>query len=316
MKSCIRASGLVFLLSHHLPTTAPPLVRICLDTKYSIPPIRRGSGRPLKLGPSARANAFTLTKLNRNFVFISHDGHQQPTQLRTILAIHTAMSDAVAENHDKTVEGFMSAMYVHRVRECSLLQLTAKFSAADNSRNSWFLRLPAELRNRVYHYALSDGILDIRYDRQDYTFSYEPIAPSGISLLRICRQVRHETVSLPLRLITHRFVSLSSFHQYIRSIPITTRNALSSIVVGIYFSWRGLPVMRIEISSMERTATTMSELCPGVQSVLVHLVMGPDHQRGDELTRLAEIRPLTDWLSGGSREKPHVEVKFMHLLGV
>jgi hypothetical protein len=41
--------------------------------------------------------------------------------------------------------------------------------------------------------------------------------------------------------------------------------------------------------------------------------MGPDHQRGDELTRLAEIRPLRDWLSGGSREKPHVEVKLMYL---
>jgi hypothetical protein len=75
------------------------------------------------------------------------------------------------------------------VRLFAPLTTTTPRIALHNQRASPVLRLPAELRNQIYEYALTFGVWFI-CDAQ----------PGILSLLSVCRQIYHETKLLALRL--------------------------------------------------------------------------------------------------------------------
>ncbi|KAF2635352.1 hypothetical protein P280DRAFT_196935 [Massarina eburnea CBS 473.64] len=82
------------------------------------------------------------------------------------------------------------------------LELTSS-SAQRNQRESPLLRLPAEVRNEIYNYALT----------ADYKFSDSgklPLAAS-LSLLVVCRQINTEASNLPLMLSTFHLDSALAY---------------------------------------------------------------------------------------------------------
>ncbi|KAF9693858.1 hypothetical protein EKO04_008540 [Ascochyta lentis] len=61
-----------------------------------------------------------------------------------------------------------------------------------NQLHSPFLRLPAEIRNRIYHFAFDTATIrpgSVNYDEQDAT-PYQ----DAETLLYVCRQIRHEAL--------------------------------------------------------------------------------------------------------------------------
>lgn len=83
--------------------------------------------------------------------------------------------------------------------------LTSCNSMDRNARASPLLRLPAELRNRVYEYVLYKGTY--WFNRERATTSKRPIEivpriANRLSLLRVCRQTYAETALLPFSLNT------------------------------------------------------------------------------------------------------------------
>jgi len=84
-----------------------------------------------------------------------------------------------------------------------------------NADHSPFLRLPAEVRNAVYQFALSGQTVSSILHRSAATTTSPPLArrvddaslrrPHRFSLLRVCRQIFIETAVLLYRLSTFRF---------------------------------------------------------------------------------------------------------------
>jgi hypothetical protein len=116
-------------------------------------------------------------------------------------------------------------------------------SEARNRKQSPLLRLPGELRNKVYEYAMSEITVTVF----PYKGGYKPYhlqahlndTPSStrhvtdvLSLTRVCRQVRAETCHLPLRSITFHVASDRSFHDFLQVLSEAERNAISTIQIS------------------------------------------------------------------------------------
>jgi hypothetical protein len=127
-----------------------------------------------------------------------------------------------------------------------------------NQANSPFLRLPGEIRNRIYEYALGGNTINIGY--QTYHSSYEKVVPvfkyhctvfservnpykdrqnarvntsrSFTLLNNICRQLYLETTALPYKLNTIAFDSHNTMINFIlieRRLSPQQRHALTQL---------------------------------------------------------------------------------------
>ena len=69
-----------------------------------------------------------------------------------------------------------------------------------NAVQSPFLRLPAEIRNLVYHHLFCDAVYQPRFEMwNEYMHVMCPRADNRF-MLRVCRQIHHETALLPYRM--------------------------------------------------------------------------------------------------------------------
>jgi len=98
-----------------------------------------------------------------------------------------------------------------------------------NQRNSRLLRLPAELRNQIYKYALG-GHRVLLGTTQPRLCSEEPIP--RFALLRVCSQIHAEAALLPYRLnIFHFSTDASSTNDFLSSMSTSQLGALEILVI-------------------------------------------------------------------------------------
>jgi hypothetical protein len=188
---------------------------------------------------------------------------------------------------------------------CNLkLRLTAD-STALNANNSPLLRLPAELRNKIYALVL---------DEDGYVFSYpdRPTLASGerknrLAILSLCRQIHAETALLPFSLNKLHFFYFNGFRDLCLALGLTKRHAIhklrldDALDLGIEF-----------VLDMRRVHgfDTLSQFLPNVQRVRVAASTLPswDSQRfRDSKARYENV--LTDWIRGGLKEGVDVRIE-------
>jgi len=118
-----------------------------------------------------------------------------------------------------------------------LAKAYAIYSSEVNRQRSPLLRLPAELRNKIYEYALGGMELRISYRTRKFALlsalSYDPsvsLTPLHrfVGLTLVSRQLYAETKILPFDLCTMD-VTRSSFHFQIERLNATQRQAISTI---------------------------------------------------------------------------------------
>ncbi|KAF2036022.1 hypothetical protein EK21DRAFT_49110, partial [Setomelanomma holmii] len=84
-----------------------------------------------------------------------------------------------------------------------------------NEHDSMFLRLPGELRNKVYRYVLGGRTLRLREEIMAKAQIEDPVVaasigdtsdmPQNLAFLAVCRKIYHETRLLPFTLNTFHF---------------------------------------------------------------------------------------------------------------
>ncbi|KAF2831016.1 hypothetical protein CC86DRAFT_281657, partial [Ophiobolus disseminans] len=103
-----------------------------------------------------------------------------------------------------------------------------------NQQESPFLRLPGELRNRVYHYALSDVVLSVY--RSGTPPTYLQVIPhsasAAASKFAVCRQVHAETHLLLFQLTTFLVYSDGSFAEFVNHLTDAQRHALAIVQIS------------------------------------------------------------------------------------
>jgi hypothetical protein len=142
------------------------------------------------------------------------------------------------------------------------------YSTQLNEENSPFLRLPAELRNRIYKFGLYEDVIDFK---SRYPSLKKPNLPKALAFLCICRQVYCEVSVLYFALNTFRFDSEKSLEELIGFIAQAkldavkyisfTDNCAALIAVLANGSTIGLPDLRLYAltSLQEVTVHTYSQ---------------------------------------------------------
>jgi hypothetical protein len=82
------------------------------------------------------------------------------------------------------------------------------YIAYRNATTSPLLRLPAEIRNMIYTFALGIGTIRMLHFRHGLNLRYG--LELSINLLRVCHQVYTETCLLPYKLNTFDFIGASA----------------------------------------------------------------------------------------------------------
>jgi hypothetical protein len=125
-----------------------------------------------------------------------------------------------------------------------LTSLTLYRSALRNQQNSPLLRLPAELRNSIYEYALGGHIIRVKQEISQgrvirFLPDFEVFQPASTSRLKhrsinmtallqlssVSRQLRAETKGLPYSLNAFS-ISRSSAENFVNTIPAFVRDAI------------------------------------------------------------------------------------------
>ena len=111
------------------------------------------------------------------------------------------------------------------------------YSSEINRQRSPLLRLPAELRNKIYGYALGGMELRVSYRSKELgvvsAMSYDPsvsLTPlhRRVGLTLVSRQLYAETKILPFELCTMDVIR-SLFYNHIKRLNTTQRQAISTI---------------------------------------------------------------------------------------
>ena len=101
-----------------------------------------------------------------------------------------------------------------------------------NQEESPLLRLPAEIRNRIYEYALGLGRtfrMDIRRNANLVGVDKKSKEKNCLSLLRACRQIYAEAVLIPFRVNTFVFHGQHIFDEWTSTVLPIRREAVASI---------------------------------------------------------------------------------------
>ncbi|KAF1949088.1 hypothetical protein CC80DRAFT_581879, partial [Byssothecium circinans] len=104
-------------------------------------------------------------------------------------------------------------------------------SSQENAINSPLLRLPGEIRNKIFHYALCDYKLEI-HNKQSLNSppSYNYIQPR-FQLPRVCRQIHAETAPIVYSRNTFGFDTLQAMDRWIRNRTSAQLELVTSINV-------------------------------------------------------------------------------------
>ncbi|KAF1932426.1 uncharacterized protein M421DRAFT_403295 [Didymella exigua CBS 183.55] len=123
-----------------------------------------------------------------------------------------------------------------------LLNVTPKGDEKDlfkNNQHSPLLRLPPEIRNRIWEYTLGNIVFRVRGKRSGRKYSMDFVPPSnepsiGVSLLRTCCQIYSEAASMPIRLNTFAFLSTWAVKKVTKQLKPYQRKQINTIRLEAY----------------------------------------------------------------------------------
>ncbi|KAI4907571.1 hypothetical protein J4E90_009600 [Alternaria incomplexa] len=117
-----------------------------------------------------------------------------------------------------------------------MAQVTKAEATAAKQLNSPLLRLPAELRNLIYRYALGDRTLILSTIDDETLRLYQRDIPA-FALLALCKQIHSETVLLPYSLNTFDIDCCFTFKCLVATIPRTHVQAIKKLDLRTLAIW-------------------------------------------------------------------------------
>lgn len=104
------------------------------------------------------------------------------------------------------------------------------------------LRLPGELRNRIYSFVFEgyDAAVVMSLHLipvvkfSSHSVPYFFAQPQWLGILRVCRDLRAETVLLPYSLTTFRYDEFGGFRLWFRELPRVKKNSLNRVSVVLH----------------------------------------------------------------------------------
>ncbi|KAH5507558.1 hypothetical protein HBI29_122440 [Parastagonospora nodorum] len=189
---------------------------------------------------------------------------------------------------------------------------------ARNDLESPLLRLPGELRNRIYEYALNIGTFHFtarsessRKPRPNF-FGLRTPKPHALALLCVCRRIYPEISSfqIPFAVNTHAF---SLFYRLSAYYVHLTPEQLSWITsVDVEVKLRAAHGMKCIDGWKDRGVESLHDVMPGVRRVHIRFNRVADVQSGmteeEEEQMKEDEETITNWLRGSSVGKVEVTV--------
>jgi hypothetical protein len=149
--------------------------------------------------------------------------------------------------------------------------LTGRSSAERNDRESPLLRLPGELRNRIYGYVFDGSILSFVRSLVNVVLS-QPIAP-GLPLTRVCRKLHKETALVPFKSMVVECSTLDTFNGLVSRLNQAQRQSLTSLRLYVRLHTRDVDNF---LEWMALAGQSFSKMFPGVRKVQVYNSLGED----------------------------------------
>lgn len=108
-----------------------------------------------------------------------------------------------------------------------------------SNQSSPLLRLPPEIRNRIWEYTLGGVVFRTHtyWGRRRYRVKFkacENESNIGLALLRTCRQIYSETATMPIRLNTMACLSVLSFENAAKQLQPYQRKYITKIRIETY----------------------------------------------------------------------------------
>lgn len=107
--------------------------------------------------------------------------------------------------------------------------MLSRYRTQRNAAASPLLRLPGELRNRIYEFIFEDITFEIKHSAYIPTQSPNPRPVHNLALLQTCRQIHSEAKVLPLVLRTICFRDMTGLNRLVRSLATDQRCAITSL---------------------------------------------------------------------------------------
>ncbi|KAG9188772.1 hypothetical protein G6011_07477 [Alternaria panax] len=158
-----------------------------------------------------------------------------------------------------------------------------------NTAESPLLRLPAELRNEIYKYALGRHVYPVPGDGRKN--------PRALNLVRVCRQIQQEAAFLPYSLSVLSSRMAIHLEEFVSRLSISQRNAIETIQLSeigyaecSYSYWNGEDVSEFFHSGKLNGLQTVviEKVCPAVWLSLEH--------QDQEIRKLAQV--VRSWKAG------------------
>ncbi|EMD63226.1 hypothetical protein COCSADRAFT_161742 [Bipolaris sorokiniana ND90Pr] len=130
------------------------------------------------------------------------------------------------QSKDKVVK--RRARGYHTFRN-GMLNVTPKGGDVKANQQSPLLRLPPEIRNMIWELVLAGRVCTLDYDKAGHVSMSSPKAPTGISLLRVCRQIYAEAANIPLQQNTSSFSTCYNIHKWFVVLNKGQRNQVTSL---------------------------------------------------------------------------------------
>jgi hypothetical protein len=139
------------------------------------------------------------------------------------------------------------------------------------------LRLPAEIRNKIFEYALGGNLIEIVHTKRSSlafkviskTSSSEVKAHLLLSLLTVCRQIYYETATLAYSCNSFSFDDGDVLQEWCQGRKRAQLDAVETIVLNSYVDVLHLPV------------STYTTKVPGLRTVVLWISTCPLAEEGD-----------------------------------
>jgi hypothetical protein len=183
------------------------------------------------------------------------------------------------------------------------------YSTALNVRSSPLIRLPGELRNLIYGYALGED----RFGCYGFVRRTHPTLAWGerenrLALLRVCHQIYEEAALLPFSLNEFKFAYCKGFLDFCLALGPTKRRAIRKLRL----TERIFKSVKLAVSDLPAHGFgSLSQLLPNLQRVHVYTRTFPKmfgQQIAQKKTRDEKI--LEDWVRAGLKGDVEVKVVF------
>jgi hypothetical protein len=189
------------------------------------------------------------------------------------------------------------------------VQTTDYGSTEQNRRDSPLLRLPGELRNKIYEHVLFEG----EYSNRDVNASdaingknppcerlLSDSIPNRLGALRICQQTYEEAALLPFTLNVFNLVNLYDLEVMKYRLTFPQRRAITRIYVTTMA--RGVSIDLEDLKNVRgRNNRSISAYLPGVRevNVMYRMPLQSTIFGGSESFKKEE-NELKDWLQGSN----------------